>query len=339
MANIDPVTGLPAEGLNPNKSTIVDIPDILDTDLVQSAYDFNYRAFPSDLGGEGSFHRHYMVINISVPNRTNYQAVTYKGQSINTFRKVGSELSKIDVLRYSIDPQFRGTDGVPLGYRNIPGTNTPAVVPRQTTRIAESIAIFMPGTMAYSQQNDYSNIPLTAFITDALSGAAGMVGGVLKGLTGGNSIVNFDSISDYLSNGLKVAQKPINPRVEAYFSNTEQRKFRFDFLCAPTNPKDSETLEQIIRVLRFHAAPELNVTTYGFLYNVPSEFDITFYHNGAENTHIPRINTCVMEDITVDYSPEGVYSTFSNGHPVHCRLSLSLREIETNSKLRILQGF
>ena len=55
--------------------------------------------------------------------------------------------------------------------------------------------------------------------------------------------------------------------------------------------------------------------------------------------NIIRINTCVLERCEVDYAPSGVYSTFTNGHPVAVRLSLGFREIEPVHKKRILQGF
>jgi len=78
----------------------------------------------------------------------------------------------------------------------------------------------------------------------------------------------------------------------------------------------------------------------GLTFVPPSEFDITFYQNGRENTNIPKINTCVMEKIEVDYSPTGgMFSTFRNGHPVAVRLSMAFREVEIPHKARIEQGF
>jgi hypothetical protein len=109
---------------------------------------------------------------------------------------------------------------------------------------------------------------------------------------------------------------------------------------APRNLKESESIKKIIETLRFHSAAELDKNTLGFTFIPPAEFDITFYNKGVENTNIPRINTCVLNVIEVDYSPaSGVYSTFSNGHPVAVRLSLGFTEVEPLHKTRIMQGF
>jgi len=113
-----------------------------------------------------------------------------------------------------------------------------------------------------------------------------------------------------------------------------------EILMAPKNKMESDTVKNIIDTLRFHAAPELD-TMIGFIptFIPPAEFDITFFHKGKENTKIPRINTCALEQIEVDYAPTGVYSTFANGHPVAIRLSLAWRELEILHKQRVTQGF
>jgi hypothetical protein len=51
------------------------------------------------------------------------------------------------------------------------------------------------------------------------------------------------------------------------------------------------------------------------------------------------MNTCVLDQIEVDFAPTGTYSTFSSGHPVMARLSMGVREIEPLHKRRVIQGF
>ena len=163
---------------------------------------------------------------------------------------------------------------------------------------------------------------------------------------------------DLAETGGLITGIPLNPKTEVLFTNTSQREFVFEFLFSPSSVKESESLENIIRTLRFHAAPELlgtntqtdkgpvanfvgegTAAAKSFFFVPPSEFDITFYHQGKENTHIPRINTCVLQRIDVGYSPLGVWSTFSNGYPVSVRMMLHFREVEITHKLRVMQGF
>ena len=74
----------------------------------------------------------------------------------------------------------------------------------------------------------------------------------------------------------------------------------------------------------------------------PSEFDIKFYYNGKENPNIPKISTCVLNNINVDYAPSG-FSAYEvpgdttpnmgrTGMPVGIRLQLNFTETEIVTK-------
>jgi hypothetical protein len=318
-----------------------------DNTLTQNKYDFTRRVFPSDLENADSYNGHYMVININAQNNSDLSSVTTGGTAVPLFNTLDQELSKTDALRFNIDNNFKNDDGVTLG-------QTWTSRPRFTRRIVESIALYMPnGELTYSDRHQFDDISMSKiagnivgkFAGAALGGIVGgitsVVGGPLAGAAAGavaGSVV--DSVGKNLGNISQVVGVPINPKVEVLFTNTAQREFSFEFLMAPANEKESIAVEQIIRTIRFHAAPELKPGAISsFFYVPPSEFDITFFYRGKENTNIPRINTAVLTGIDVSYSPIGVYSTFHNGHPVAVRMMLHFRETEITHKLRVAQGF
>lgn len=304
-------------------SQLVMPPEVKDTTLEQSRYDFSYLTFPDDIAND--YIGHYMVININVP-------VKSSGTVRGAFGGQGTlldEYSKVDVLRFSNRNNVFG------------GANREALsMQRYTKRIAESIALFMPTPVVHSTRNEYEDISMTALAgtigTSALQGAAGLVGGV-GGATVAGALLN--GVGQTVGTASQLLGYPINPRVEVLFSTTSLKQYVFEFLMSPRNEKESDNLKNIIRTLRFHAAPEIDQFTGGFTFIPPAEFDITFYNKGIENTNIPRINTCVLERLDVDYAPTGAYSTFRNGHPVSVRLSLGFREVEITHKQRVLDGF
>jgi len=204
------------------------------------------------------------------------------------------------------------------------GNNQNAYLPRQTRRTATTIILYMPNTVVFSQANQYEDISLTGIVVDGAVqlGAGGLGRKVYAGA----------------ATAAQALQMPINPKTEVLFSNTHLRTFQFDFLFAPSSQQEVMLLKNIIEKLRFHTAPELSGIG-GLLWTPPSEFDISFYHNNRENTNIPKISTCVMENLDVDYAPTGVYSTFSTGYPVSVRLSMRLKEVEVIHKERVMQGF
>lgn len=315
-----------------------------DTGFGQSKYNFNYRVFPNDLVNDTT--AHYMVININIPTNKQGQPRTaqgYQNASYNT-TELPNDTSKLNIARTQ-----RQIGGIGQPVPADAALGSALTLPRYSKRIAESIAIFMPGSILYGQQNQYEEISMTAiagnvgkaglnYATAALSSLRGGALGAAAGRAAGAAKA-VNALGQAIGTVASITQNPINPRVEVLFSTTNQRQFIFEFLLAPRNEQESKTIEQIVRTLRFHAVPELNPTTFGLTFIPPAEFDITFFHKGIENVKIPRINTCVLNRIDVDYSPQGVYSTFKNGYPVAIRLSLAFTEIEMLHKARVVQGF
>jgi hypothetical protein len=329
----------------------------------EKKYDFNYRVFPSDLGSDIS--GHYMIININVQVNSEFEPRTNLNKnSTSAFGPanytVTNEASRVD--------QLRGITGAGLfsGVQNntLPSSlnsfddivdatsslfsDTTINLPRRTRKIKEAIALYMPLPTVYTHTNIYQEVNLTSFGFEALKLGGSFFGkAIASGLTqrlgaaAENNAANkiLDAAGNLIKKGSAALGVPINPKVEVLFSGTAQRAFRMEILMAPRNEQESITVKNIIDTFRFHAAPELDNIGPIPIFVPPAEFDITFYHKGKENTKIPRINTCALEQIEVDYAPTGVYSTFANGHPVAIRLSLAFRELEILHKQRVAQGF
>lgn len=337
--------------------------------LFQSDYNFNSRVFPEDLATD--YNGHYMVININVPVKgTGSGAVKRTGLDdipglTGTLAGTG-DYSKVDKLRFGTyglpgRPKIKPTNTLLGGNAilNSLGANTilsdgvselgNIALLSGTRRIVESIAIHMPTPVLYNSQHLYEEVSLTSIggnIGKLLtSGGVGAIAGLItrsfnaSQRNAGRGRALYDSVRGVIGTVGSLTGNPINPRVEVLFTNTPQRQFNFEFLMAPKSENESKVMKSIIEVLRFHAAPELSSLGFIPTFIPPAQFDISFFNKGSENLNIPRINTCVMERIEVDYAPTGMYSTFRNGHPVAARLSMSFRELEILHKARITQGF
>ena len=334
----------------------------------QGNYDFNYRVFPEDLGSDE--YNHYMVININVQtDQSGGRRVSNSGMNVNNGNFLGTsgfnqnianfqgsilknEYSKVDQLRFNSGiPNNSLTGGLVNGIQNaesfigtlLGSIDLNANLPRNTRRIKESIALFMPTPMVYTHNNIYEEISMTAFGVQTGKLMTSTIGKFLGGMGMAGAMPQRSVLGPYGSQVLKTFQmvgSPINPKMEVLFSSTPQRQFNMEFLLAPKSEQESYIVKNIIDTLRYHAAPEID-SLLGLVpvFIPPSEFDITFYHKGVENTKIPRINTCALERVEVDYAPSGIYSTFTNGYPVTMVLRLAFRELEILHKMRVQQGF
>ena len=140
---------------------------------------------------------------------------------------------------------------------------------------------------------------------------------------------------------LKQVGQAINPQLQVLFKGIGFRSFQFDFLFTPYSQEESLRVKEIIKAFKLAAAPEIKPTKVfdeGVFLDVPDIFGIEFFYKNKMNENVHRIGKCVLENINVDYAPNG-WSTFNDGSPVQTRLTLQFKEIEIIDKRKINEGY
>lgn len=122
-----------------------------------------------------------------------------------------------------------------------------------------------------------------------------------------------------------------NPKKEQTFQGVDFRKFTFDYQFYPRDEAEAQNVLNIIHQFKLHMHPEFK-SELNYVWIYPSEFDIIYYNNGAENLNIHKHTSCVLENMSVNYTPNGNYSVFANGMPTQINLSLEFRELQLASK-------
>jgi hypothetical protein len=237
---------------------------------------------------------------------------------------------------------------------------------RTVRRTTDTIALYMPDTLAFSQSQNYTGLELGG-------GNAALIG---AGISGISKFMSSDaSLSDRVGEGLKNATPfvlnaianltgnagralfagftgtTVNPMMEVIYSSPEFRSFRFDFMFYPRTRIEAKEVQNIIQRIQFHQAPEVLGNNSagglgGYFLVPPSEFDIEFYYNGTVNPNIPKVSTCVLSTIDVDYAPNGfaAYEVFEEngipkkggtGMPVGIRMGLVFKETRIMTKQEI----
>lgn len=216
------------------------------------------------------------------------------------------------------------------------------VLESHTTRTTTAISLFVPNTMVWSQDAIYDTVSLSQLL-----GGIGNIESALSSLAGGNIAASliagiaakFGGGGALATGGLAAAGLALNPQNFLLFRQIDFRRFQFDFLLTPSNQKETETINQIIYLFRFHASPEVLTGSSGRFFVPPSEFDIDVVHNGNVNRNIPKINTCVMTSINVDYSAGGQWSSYYDGAAQQVRLTLNFMEKEIITKDLVQAGW
>lgn len=261
---------------------------------------------------------------------------------------LGSNISKSPLVRDVLQ-------GVGSSFTEKPLSNANFL--RTVKRTKDSIALYMPDTLAFSHDQQYSGLemggePIAAgaalgsIVSDYAQGRVDRQQTITNlspfiGLAAKNALENFgrNSVQAIFASVFGVVQ---NPMMELIYTRPNFRSFRFDFVFNPRSERESSEVHQIIKRLYFHQAPEIAEGTAGYFLVPPSEFDIEFYYNGIQNPNIPKISTCVLTNIQVDYAPNG-FTAYEvpgedaptagrTGSPVSIRLTLSFTETEIVTK-------
>ena len=231
---------------------------------------------------------------------------------------------------------------------------------RTVKRTKDTIALYMPDTLAFDYQQSYSDVSVASGL--GLAGAGLQAGASLMnaGKKGGDAIQKnmapfvaeavsgvgskFGLDKNVLFTALSAATGgalAVNPQLELIYQSPSFRNFRFQFMFYPRSKKEAEQVLSIIDMFTFHQAPEVLTSSFGRYLVPPSEFDIKFYYNGQENPNIPKVSTCVLTGVSIDYAPNGFasYETLLNsperggtGMPVAIRMDLSFKETEIITK-------
>ena len=233
---------------------------------------------------------------------------------------------------------------------------------RSIKRTKDTIALYMPDTLNFNYQQGYSDVSLT----DAFGIPGALAQGAAAGLDAYNDYkatgrVNLQNMSPFavaaLTSKFGGSQGPLftaltsatggviaqNPQLELIYSKPQFRQFRFSFMFYPRSQREAREVIDIIEMFKYHQAPELLNGTYGRFLVPPSEFDIQFMYNGQENVNIPKVSTCVLTGLDINYAPTGTFAAYETidsnspskggtGMPVGIGLDLSFTETEIITK-------
>ena len=346
-------------------------------------YAFSSISYPRDVTYDMQ-NGHYMLFYINVQNKTRYimnpveegskigETVEYesydmKGSNKKSFISNASVEAnyrkglvdrggKGNTLKGDVAQLRKGRKGFGTSFQNILPT---------TTRITDSIAIYLPPNVKDATSVGYNNAEM-GVIGAAAAGAADVVTALRKGDLSGLASTLGTAAKDLLTTaglglgseflgtlagvdpeGLKgFAKKAFgqasNPYMEVLFEGVEMRTFTYNFTFSPRNADETDDVQKIIEMFRFHMMPELNGGSSAFM-TLPSTFDIHYMYQvtpdvSMENNYYTKIATCVLKGCDVDYTPNGVKS-FASGAPTQITMSLSFQETEMLTKQHVNRGY
>ena len=218
------------------------------------------------------------------------------------------------------------------------------------------IALYMPAGIKVSYNQSYDADTETGLVGqgEATLSAVGSaeskkqaLEAALQGIVGGTAtkakeilgqFVSLAGAGDPVRFAAKRAGVAVNPRNEAFYNSPQQRTFSFTFDFWPRNPEEADAVSQIVSIFKYNSAPGFKAGTLGALFENPNYWRISYMFNNGENPHLNKIGACYCTDVEVDYSPDGQWTTFKTGQPVHTKLTVNMLEDRIITKQEIEAG-
>lgn len=144
----------------------------------------------------------------------------------------------------------------------------------------------------------------------------------------------------------------LNPRLEKLFKQKEFRTFNFSWEFYPRNKKEVEQIREIVEAFRYHSHPamfdssgkEQNVQIQ---LRVPAEFEVRFLSTNPdpsasgfiENEYIPKIGRCAITSISLDFTPNAIFSSLTDNSPSAVTLTMQLSEMGILTREVVDKGY
>jgi hypothetical protein len=151
---------------------------------------------------------------------------------------------------------------------------------------------------------------------------AGFAGLVVKGAMGQGG-----DAGTYLSRSGGIT---FNQNVELLFTGVDLRPaFAFNFDMVPRSQKESDTIKTIVKVLKKAMSPSKGTASAGagLFITAPRVFNVKYKSGSSDHPFLNQFKTCALQSMSVNFTPDGTYTTYGDATPVHMQLTLQFQEL------------
>ena len=212
------------------------------------------------------------------------------------------------------------------------------------TRISDSIILYTPPAVKFDYKVGYEGIDtgivgtMAGFFDgkDLMATTGGTLGNFLETVTVSALEIALPGLGAAVDKGRGFSK---NPNLEMVFKSVPLREFAFPYEFAPKNEQEKDEVQRIIEIFKFNMLPEKKGPGY---LTAPNQFQITYMYRDGANMYVPKISRCALRGMSIDYSPEGVFTTFKGDDkgaaPVLTKVDLDFVELEIMTKETVAVG-
>jgi hypothetical protein len=287
----------------------------------------------------------------------NYSRSTFLGVDIGTLGAGLAGAGAAGVLSYV----FGGGAATTIGAAALGGVGAGVIAKNFKTQAVydQMVSIYLPFCTKINNEDSFQYEDTS----QAIAGGAGDLLGV-AGSLGTNIVTTASQLTTLgMENlagragaggaGSLLTGAVLNPRLEKLFKQKDFRNFNFSWEFYPRNKKEVDQIRDIIETFRYHSHPAMFDASSGgeqtvqIQLRVPAEFEIRFLSTNpspnasgfVENEYIPRIGRCALNSISVDYTPNSIFSSFTDNSPTAVVVTMQFSEMGILTREVVEKGY
>lgn len=117
----------------------------------------------------------------------------------------------------------------------------------------------------------------------------------------------------------------LNPNMELLFNGVKLRSFKFSFKMTPRDETEAKQIRSIITTFKLNMAPKVESEVF---LKTPNVFQLSYRKGDKLHPYLNLFKQCFLTDMSVNYTGEGLYATYSDGSPISYIMDLSFKELE-----------
>lgn len=124
-----------------------------------------------------------------------------------------------------------------------------------------------------------------------------------------------------------------NSNLELLFNAPTLREFRFDYRFSPRSSEEATTVKRIIRSFKQGMAPRKKSSgaagASSYFLSTPNVFKLSYITENKDGiSGLNKFKVCALTGFSVNYTPDGQWSSYEGGQPVSYMVSMSFSELE-----------
>lgn len=342
------------------------------TEFSDTKYNIKQLSYPKDLMSPiGEYGGNYVIfyINVASDSKLFNQGKDVNGNPVETVADI-SPRDRGDLIALDLTKtQLTATSGAKTAVAGLVGgsialdspgkglavaaiatvgvgvtANLAASTTRQQRRLKTAIALHTPNQLQIRYGAQWSDEDTAGFAM-----TQGVAGEIIKALSSGGKNSDVTGAAQGAVANLALTKGPdaaavsnatglaANPKKEQVFKGVDFRTFSFEYQFYPRDADEASNVLAIMKELKYHMHPEFK-DAKNFVYLYPSEFDIYYYNGHVENLNLHRHTSCVLTDLSINYTPNGSFAAFSDGMPTQINVSMTFKELALLTKDKIKDG-